>query len=196
VATVGGLLPLAVMLWLAACSRFAYAAAGLAAAAFAVGIAAWDARAPWPRFVEQASVGGNQFRRLLPPGAQVFWPGSHARAWLLLGRPTWFSDDQGAGIVFQRQTAIEFADRKLASRDLQSAIANCAMVEQPACRIDARPARDLCGRRDGPDYLVLNARVDGHSGIEWPLPPEIGPGRQSLFLFSCRELAGNEKGRR
>jgi len=195
-ATVGGLLPLAVLLWLAACSRFAYAAAGLAAAAFAASVAAWDARAPWPRFIEQASMGANAFRSALPPGAQVFWPGLHGRTWLVLGRPTWISDDQGAGIVFHRQTAIEYAERKLASRDLKSAIDNCEMVEQPACRIDARLARELCGRQDGPDYLVLNASVDGYSGIEWPLPPEIGSGRQSLFLFACRAFAANEKGRR
>jgi hypothetical protein len=194
--TVGGLLPLAFILWMAACSRFAYAAAGLAAAAFAASIAVWDARAPWPRFIEQASVGANPFRGVPPPGAQVFWPGSYGRTWLALGRPAWFTDDQGAGLVFNRQTATEYASRKLASRDLQSAIENCAMIEQPACRIDVRPARELCARRDGPDYLVLNARIDGYSVIEWSLPPDIGPGRQSLFLYSCLELAGKEKGRR
>ena len=70
------------------------------------------------------------------------------------------------------------------------------MVEQPACRIDARPAAALCKRQDGPDYLVLNARIDGYAAIEWPLPPDIGPGRQSLFLHACGDLAGNEKGRR
>lgn len=196
VASVGGLLPVAALLWLAACSRLAFAAACVAAATFALGIAAWDARAPWPRFIERASVGANPFRNVPPPGAQVFWPGSYGRTWLALGRPAWFTDDQGAGIVFNRQTAIEYASRKRASRDLQLEIENCAMVEQPACRIDARHARALCGRQDGPDYLVLNARVDGYSGIEWPLPPDIGPGRQSLFLFACRALAENEKGRR
>jgi hypothetical protein len=195
-ASVGGLLPLAVLLWLAACSRFAFAAAGVAAAVFALSIAAWDARAPWARFVEQASVGSNPFRSALPPGAQVFWPGVHGRVWLALGTPTWFSADQGAGIVFNRETAIEYAERKRASRDLQSAIENCAMVEQPACRIDVRPARVLCQRRDGPDYLVLNARVDGYTALEWPLPPEMGPGRQALFLYACNTLAANEKSRR
>jgi len=63
-------------------------------------------------------------------------------------------------------------------------------------RIDVRPARVLCQRRDGPDYLVLNARINGYPTVEWPLPPEIGPGRQSLFLYACQTLATNEKGRR
>ncbi len=194
--SVGGLLPLAGLLWLAACSRYAFVGAAVAGLAFAVSLAAWDARAPWPRFIEQASAGVNPFRDALPPGAQVFWSGLHGRTWLVLRRPTWFSGDQGAGIVFNRETAIDYATRKLASAELQSAIDNCAMVEQPSCRIDARPARELCERRDGPDYLVLNARIDGYRAMEWPLPPEIGPGRQSLFLYACREFSRNEKGRR
>lgn len=195
-ASVGGLLPLAALLWLAAYSRFALLGAGVAAAAFAVSIAAWDARSPWPRFIERASAGENPFRKLLPPGAQVFWSGSYGKTWLLLGRPTWFSVDQGAGIVFNRETALQYAERKRASIDLQTAIDNCAMAEQPACRIDLRPARDLCNRQDGPDYLVLNARIDGRTAIEWPLPPEIGPGSQSLFLYACRDIVGSEKDRR
>jgi len=151
---------------------------------------------PWARFVEHASVGSNPFRDALPSGAQVFWPGVHSRVWLALGTPTWFSADQGAGIVFSRDTAIEYANRKRASGELQSSIDNCLMVAQPACRIEARPARELCERKDGPDYVVLNARVNGYPALEWLLPSEIGPGRQSLFLYSCRDLAKNLKGRR
>jgi len=194
-ASVGGLLPLAALLWLMAYSRFAFVGAGVAAAAFAVSIAAWDARTPWPRFIERASAGANPFRNVLPPGAQVFWPGSYGKTWLALGRPTWFSVDQGAGIVFNRETALRYADRKRASTDLQTAIDNCAMAEQPDCRIDARPARELCNRQDGPDYLVLNARIDGRNGIEWPLPPDIGSGR-SLFLYACGDIGHREKGSR
>ena len=152
-ASVGGLLPLAVLLWLAACS----------------------------------------FRSALEPAAQVFWTGPQGRTWLVLGTATWFSADQGAGIVFNRRTAIEYANRKLDSSELRAAIENCAMVEQPDCRIDARPARGLCDRPGGPDYLVLNARIDGYAALEWPLPAEIRPGRQSLFLYACRALTANEK---
>ena len=195
-ATVGGLVPLAVLVWTGAYSRFSALALGVAAAGLVLGIAAWDARGPWPRFVEQASAGANPFRDALPPQAVVYWPGPHGKAWLVLGRPSWISDDQGAGVVFNRGTAMEYAEHKRAARGLQSEIDNCTMVEQPACRIDARPARELCGRPGGPDYLVLNARIDGYRAIEWPLPADIGPGRQSLFLIACRELDAKEKGRR
>jgi len=194
-ATVGGMLPIAILLWLIACSRFVLVAAGLAAATFALSIAAWDARKPWPRFIDAASATPNPFRSALPPGAQVFWPGSYGRTWLVLGKPTWFADDQGAGIVFHRDTAIQYASRKRAVHDLQSAMENCAMAAQPDCRIDARPARELCARQDGPDYLVLNARIDGYDAVEWTLPPESGLGSKSLLLYACRAFATKEKGR-
>ena len=109
---------------------------------------------------------------------------------------SWFSADQGAGIVFHRQTAIDFAERKLASGELSSAIGSCARVDTLNCRIDLPPARAMCERKDGPDYLILNARIEGHATVEWPLPAELGPGRQALYLYACSELAGNEKGRR
>jgi|CXWL01.1.fsa_nt_gi hypothetical protein len=185
-ASVGGLLPLAALLWLAACSRFSFIAAGAAAGALAVSLAAWDAREPWPRFIEQASAGTNPFREVLPPGAQVYWPGPYGKAWLALGRPSWISADQGAGIVFNRHTAIEYVERRRVSKDLLSAVDNCANAKQEQCRIAPQFARGLCARREGPDYLVLNASVDGYAAIEWPLPPAIGPGRRSLFLYDCR----------
>jgi len=195
-ASVGGLLPLAFLLWLAACSRFRTAALVFAASAFAVGIAAWDARAPWLSFIEQADRGANPFQRVIAPGAQVFWPARHSPAWLALGRSTWFSADQGAGIVFNRDTAIEYAARKRASRDLISANENCAYAGPGACRIELRPARALCERRGAPDYLVLHARIEGRGSVEWPLAPGILPGVLSLHLYSCSDLAGNEKSRR
>ena len=154
------------------------------------------ARTPWARFVDQASGSTNPFRERLAPHSVVFWPGPHGKAWLVLGHATWFSADQGAGIVFHRQTAIDFADRKLASSELVSAIANCAGVAARNCSIDVHPARAMCARNDGPDYLILNARIEGHAAVEWPLPPEIGPAGQALFLYTCSELAENEKGRR
>jgi hypothetical protein len=106
-----------------------------------------------------------------------------------MGTPTWFSVDQGAGIVFSRDTAIEYDRRKLASRELRSSMESCALVAPPNCRVDPRPARALCEQPGGPDYVVLNRIVAGGKAIEWPLPGDVGPGSQALYLYSCRDLA-------
>jgi hypothetical protein len=185
--SVGGLLPLALVLWLAACSRFIAVGLLCSSAALALGIAAWDARAPWPRLIDRASGEPHPFRRVLAPGDQVFWPDPHSPPWLVLRTPTWFSADQGAGIVFHRATAIEYAERKRASNDLMGTMADCRMAG-PACRIELRRARALCERPAGPDYLVLNGRIDTIKSIDWVLPPGIQPGAQSLRLYACRDL--------
>ena len=193
--SVGGLLPLAVLLWLAACSRFAVFAVCAAAAAFALSIATWDARAPWARFIEQSSGHANPFRDVVKPGAVVFWPGPHGRVWLVLGGPTWFSVDQGAGIVFSRETAIEYDRRKIASRTVRSSMDYCDQVAPPNCDIDSRSVRALCEQPGGPDYVVLNAPIEGRKIAEWFLPAEIGPGRQMLHLYACRDLVATSSSR-
>jgi hypothetical protein len=194
-ASVGGLLPVAALIWLAAYSRFATVSLALAAATFAAGIVAWDARKPWPRFVEQAAAGGNPFRTALPPRATVYWPGPYGKTWIALGKPSWISVDQGAGVVFNRETALAYVDRARGAEGLQSAIDNCAMAKPPGCRIAAEPARALCERRDGPDYLVLNARIDGYAADEWAMPPAFGPGRQVLYLYPCRPFLLPSRGK-
>jgi hypothetical protein len=184
--TVGGLLPLAIALWLLACSR--YARCGLVAAALVcVGaLTVWDARQPWLRFVDQEGRRSNPFRDAIAPGAQVHWPGPYGRTWLLFGRPEWFSVDQGAGIVFHRATAIAYAERKQAAAGLQAEAQNCAMRPSPDCRIAFRAAQALCERNDRPDYLVLHAPVEGRTGLQWRIPAALGA---PLNLYRCDDLS-------
>jgi hypothetical protein len=178
------------VIWLAAYSRYSLAAFALSAAVFALGIAAWDARKPWPRFIERASAGANPFRDALPSDAVLFWPGPYGKSWLALGKPTWISVDQGAGVVFNRATAIEYAGRVRDSAALQSALDNCAMVQQSDCRISAHSARELCARPGGPSHLVLNGQIEGHrAAAQWPLRPAIRSGPPTLYLYACRDLA-------
>jgi len=188
--TVGGLLPLAVLLWLAAHSRRSLAAAGAAAAVLALGIVAWDARTPLSRFLERAGGHANPFRAAVRPGAVVFWPGPHARVWLAMGTPTWFSVDQGAGIVFSRQTAMEYERRKLQSHALRAAMEYCDLLATQDCHIDVQAVRALCDWPGGPDYAVLNAALDGRRAVEWILPRDSGPVGRTYRLYACRDLAG------
>jgi hypothetical protein len=113
----------------------------------------------------------------------------------VLGRPTWFSVDQGAGIVFSRETAIEYDRRKLASRALRSSMDHCDRVAPPDCDIEPRSVRALCEQSGGPDYVVLNAPIEGRKMAEWLLPPGIGPGRQMLHLYACRDLVATSGSR-
>jgi hypothetical protein len=114
--------------------------------------------------------------------------------WLALGTATWFSVDQGAGVAFSRATAMAYGARKTASESLRGRIQNCAMAHPVECRIDSQVAIALCRRPAGPDYLVLNGLIDGHgAAARWRMPAAIGARRPTLYLYSCRDLAGENR---
>ena len=188
-ASVGGLLPLAGLIWLGACSRWPWAGLALGFAATVTAVISWDARSQWSRYIEQAGVQESPFRQSVPRGATVFWPEPGGPAWLLLRAPSWFSVDQGAGIVFHRATAIEYTARRQASLELRAGMQNCVYVDRVGCDIKPEYAHKLCTRRDAPDYLVLNGRIEGQAAVEWRLPPGLGPGRNALYLYACRDFA-------
>ena len=163
---------------------------GLVALAVSIVVAttalfAWDARRPWPRYLERAPEELAEIRRHLPPHAQVYWPGPYSRVWLGLGVPAWFSVDQGAGVVFHRETAQAYRERHQATRDLVAASENCAYGGS-TCQIDARPVDALCARPDAPDYLVLGFPTQRPLIAAKELPPDLGPGRQQALLFRCK----------
>jgi hypothetical protein len=54
------------------------------------------------------------WRERIPPGADVFWPGSPVATWLLLDRPNYLSVLQTSGMVFSRDTAMELQRRAIA----------------------------------------------------------------------------------
>ncbi|HTQ78107.1 MAG TPA: hypothetical protein VMI15_08790 [Burkholderiales bacterium] len=187
--TAGWLLPLALMLWLAAHSRFRVLALPLSLAVAVAAAGAWDARTAWARFLEDPGPGAAMLRDSIAPGAQVFWPAPQAPAWLVLGRPSWISADQGAGIVFNRETALEYARRQRAADALVAADADCSMQGVDPCKIGPSLPTQLCEDRGGPDYLVLLSRIEGRKSLDWPLPREVLRGPRALHLYSCADLS-------
>lgn len=182
---------LAVLL-LAACVLYLVAhgsrpvlALGLSMAVLATAVSAWDARRPWPRYLERASADLSELRRHLGPDAQVYWPGAYSRVWLGLRVTAWFSVDQGAGVVFHRATAIAYRERHAATRGLVAAAENCAYA-QSTCQIEGRLVQELCDRADAPDFLVLGAPTQRPLLAARELPPALGPGRQQALLYRCK----------
>ncbi len=95
-------------------------AATLSCAAMALGLAAlgsaatlpyawrsWTAREFTPADADRFA----QFRELIPPAAQVFWPESTLAVWMMLERPSYLSVAQTAGVLFSRPSAAELNRR-------------------------------------------------------------------------------------
>ena len=193
----------AAVLWLAR----TWPAQALAALALAVvvawGTAVWDRRPQWVRYIEQSQPGSHPFSAHIPKGANVYWPGNRgpkatelAAVWAALGRPSYFSYDQGGGIVFHRQTAMAFKARQdvlgpvLVQREI------CQLMEsltrQPGsapepCPISTEVLDELCAQPQGPDYIVLPQGVWRDPLASWTF--EVPSRRSTYSLHRCRTHA-------
>lgn len=103
----------------------------------------WDKRQPvlFPR-AEHAPDEFAQFRRLIPETAVVYWVANESleplmRTWLLLGRSHYFSKPQSAGVVFNRETALEAKRR--AELVLALNIQDSQVMTQQSLRADIEP---------------------------------------------------------
>ncbi len=189
VGTVGALLPVAIAIWLLAHGPVPAASMALAAALLATAGWTWDARNQWQRFIEQEAPQANPFRLALSPGSQVFWRDPGTPAWLVLRTASWVSPNQGAGVVFDRGTALAYAERIEASEALIAELADCAMASPGPCAIEPALARQLCARSDAPDALIVNAPIHGAAGgLEWRLPGALQAGPPSRWLYRCTEI--------
>ena len=70
----------------------------------------WDRRSADDRGLEGDYIADSLLEQI-PEGAQVYWEGNAKGAWLLLGRPSYFADAQGAGVVFSDDLAVEYLKR-------------------------------------------------------------------------------------
>jgi hypothetical protein len=84
------------------------AAAALCAAFTPLGWSAWSRT----MYTQKALADFADWRRQIPPQAEVLWPGSVVGPWYVLGRSSYWSLEQMAGIVFSRATAMELESRE------------------------------------------------------------------------------------
>lgn len=181
--SVGLLLPLGALLWIITQSRVRRWAYPAVACLLALGIATWDERSQWARYVEDHD-SSHPFIAHLEAGSQVYWPAVSSPAWTMLQTRNWLSADQGAGIVFARGTALEWSAREAASRRLRDEYAACKIARRHDCPIDSAAARAVCRLANGPTYVVLNGTVEG-----WRALAEDGYPGQTFRLYRCGDAA-------
>ncbi len=81
---------------------------GLAVSAAGI---AWDQRTLWRRYVDNVHEAPTELVAMLPKTGGLYWEGDMTALWLMLQQPSYFSCDQGAGVLFSRGTAISYAAR-------------------------------------------------------------------------------------
>ena len=163
------------------------------AVALAVGVAAWDAQDPWTRARDQSS-GAQPLRSQLPAG-EIFWLGGDGRAGPWTERPEWWSINEGASSVFDRDLALEWRRRldilveaRLASPRLRVGETD----EMAKAALTARGLNIVCAAPGGPSAIIapaprVAADARSHSDGEWTAPAFRSGGAidARYLIFRC-----------
>lgn len=167
----------------------------------------WDRRDAWRRYIDSGP--DIALSLALPIGRDeaVYWPGNVMAVWAGLKRQSYYSSAQGAGLIFNRQTAMEFLRRLAVVRGLEpkeewhsgmdgSARPGSSMSVGDERRPDVDDLRAVCGQAGHPDVIVLDQAIDGPTADHWHAPVagygagRVGQGRkrvQDFYLYRCAD---------
>lgn len=184
--------------------RVAQLLCGLAIAALPVAAWGWDGRTEWTKFLESPEPPPADLARLLPQGSSVYWENSTEMLWFKLKRSSYFSCDQGTGVVFHRETAMTYKHRSDSFYPLRTAdftnTRSCASFDKrPAPQRTREGLQKLCRREPGLDQVVLIAPITGVEPKIWKSPIlfqdiHVADGLYSarstdrFYIYSCAGL--------
>jgi hypothetical protein len=182
--------------WAERSRAHALTAVALGAILLGATVSHWDQRPDLARAIESTAPGHLPFGDHIPPDASVYWPEQLAHVWSLLERPSHFSKQQGAGVLFNRYTGLVFGPREEQYRRINEDRERCrngAMLTRDiaAKRACEMPSMDrlttLCNQPDAPDFLVLRGRLEPPPLATWQPPTRRDP-PQTFALYACDQL--------
>lgn len=198
-------------LWRGNSLRLGQAFPAIAVGVLALAAAGWNARPLFQRDLE-AGRGLDQMRDLVPDEALVFWHGFRAAAdkegeliWFGLDRRSYLSFTQGAGLVFDQRTAVEYARRvrNLASLLPEEYLGRVREAARALSLSSSPRQSDLhaaCNSADSLDYVVLGEALETPALSVWT--PRSAPvlldllGKKpaeslrsaSYYLYACEDM--------
>jgi hypothetical protein len=141
-----------------------------------VALSQWDARSPWIRYVESPEPPPKELASLLPANASIYWESGLEMLWLRMRHASYFSCDQGTGVMFYRQTAMAFKHRSESFWPLRTGdftqLDTCAGFDKkPKPERNRAGLQKLCIREPELDYLVLTRPLDEFTPVgTWKSP--------------------------
>lgn len=162
-----------------------------------VGLLRWDSRPPINRAIEQAAFQSGIFGTPLPSDAQIYWDDdSLIGPWLVLKRASYFSPGHLAGLVFNRETAVDTNNRlgrvmPIIEEGLRCRDRSLPLEAREHCHISDGALRRACTATSErrPDYLVLHYDQPQHAVGEWTIAdPVTGEAAVTYKLFRCTDL--------
>jgi hypothetical protein len=168
-------------------------AAPVAGALGALAATQWDQRSEWTRTLESFGFEQHPFARVIPRTAQVYWHLELAPTWLMLDRASFVSEAQASGIVFNRATALDVAERSKPMNTLLAQQVQCQMAANAAgLNVECQPAQALveatCRAPLAPDFMVFDARYPRGLVAQWNYRIERGAAPRTAFLYDCAAI--------
>jgi hypothetical protein len=157
-----------------------------------VGVSEWDRRTEQQRVFEATPPHPHPFTLSTRPDSQVYWRESLLTTWAMIRRPSFFADQQGSGVLFNRANAMEFERRRRLLSPLSFQREICMMLAGldrneawgEECRPEPELIRELCRATDGPDYLVFPFAMSQGVVSQWSFQPRAGKAT-TYFLHDC-----------
>lgn len=164
----------------------------------------WDRRSPWIRYVESPDPPPKELTTLLPEGKSVYWESGLEMLWLRMRHASYFSCDQGTGVMFYRKTAMAYKSRSESFWPLRTGdftqLDTCASLDpSPRPERNRTGLQRLCIREPGLDYVVLTAPLDGATPKIWNAPVHFQDVQSStgnyfarmadrFYIYTCADL--------
>ena len=128
----------------------------------------------------------SEFRQLIPEHAIVYWEGNNALSvWMLLGRASYISETQTAGIVFNRETAIEALRRTenilpLSPHEHATVLdMNSEFIPNPKLSTNLHDLTKVC-QDPVLDFVVFAWQIKG--------AVEVAKLKKGIYLYDCAKL--------
>ncbi|HUN26086.1 MAG TPA: hypothetical protein VMU67_07240 [Steroidobacteraceae bacterium] len=86
------------------------------------------------------------WRRLIPPGSEVYWPTSPLACWLLLERPNYLSSEQSGSDLYSRRAALELDRRARVMRSITAKAFDWTGISSPAWSVPSLAT--VCAKSD------------------------------------------------
>jgi hypothetical protein len=171
--------------------RFPVPSAIMALLISAVAIGGWDQRSDGVRFREDFW-GRPLWDKMIEPGARIYWYGDLGTPWMMMQRGSYFSENQGAPLLFNRQAALEYDSRQKLVGPVESQMQICGLINKLSRKDDCAPTtkaiQDLC-MSASLDYMVFPVK------LPLPLVSSVNGGllndnhEDRYFLYRCSDIA-------
>jgi len=138
-------------------------------------------------------------RESIPPGSLTYWEGGQDYLWFALGRPSYASHQQAAGVIFSRRTALEAQRRlnsvvRLGTSDGRLQWRPLSLEKTSEGALASIPAQALVAVCQDPilDFVALRRPLSGEPRVE-PLaviPVTLYKKKRPVrfHVFECRRL--------